>query len=480
MQGNLPRSKSTGFLDKLDKEFNFKCFTGRFCGYSCDNRHTSAFSIDGCSEYNGSDLSTDETKLDSGIGKSFVDGETLFMLEQKVDKLSELFQEQYSLLQSIKEEVINSKPNKNNVPEPTECVSKNEPKSTNETVKIRAPGDNNNETEDADTPAQNLLNALETNQDISLDQMIKMALDNFLQSDGLKERVASVTAECVKGVVRGSLYRVVSNAYLPMVERSHRRLVKHVTKLLEDSFTELEEGSASLFKPVHRSSKNIRLLLERHLSLLESTDPLKNITILRACLKGVLEEELKTWREKLTEELSSSAPSDNCHGYESELLPEPPYDDYAPLSPQQPADPNTSVIDSLMQCALIKKHIEDGDVSGAFELALGAGSLALVAAACRAAPPRPPAPRRLRPAARLALAQQLATDMLHDTQLKCRYLEEAILSLDQCDDTATRAHYPLVVGDIRKHLTKFLHDYPNHHASRRIALILMAVDDLIK
>ncbi|CAG9784707.1 unnamed protein product [Diatraea saccharalis] len=71
-----------------------------------------------------------------------------------------------------------------------------------------------------------------------------------------------------------------------------------------------------------------------------------------------------------------------------------------------------------MQAALINKQMEEGDVNGSFERALCAGDLTLVVAACRAAAPA--APSRLQQHVLLALLQQLATDMLHDTILKCR------------------------------------------------------------
>uniref|UniRef100_S4PS68 Enhancer of mRNA-decapping protein 4 n=2 Tax=Pararge aegeria TaxID=116150 RepID=S4PS68_9NEOP len=69
--------------------------------------------------------------------------------------------------------------------------------------------------------------------------------------------------------------------------------------------------------------------------------------------------------------------------------------------------------------------------------------------------------------------------MVHETQLKCRYLEEALINLD-VSDQVTRAHLPLVVGEVRKHLSKFVRAYPHHVANRRISLIIMAADNLIK
>lgn len=60
-----------------------------------------------------------------------------------------------------------------------------------------------------------------------------------------------------------------------------------------------------------------------------------------------------------------------------------------------------------------------------------------------------------------------------------RYLEDAIINLDAAHSD-TRVHLPLVVGEVKKHLSKFLSSYPNHVASRRVTLIVMAADNLLK
>lgn len=74
-----------------------------------------------------------------------------------------------------------------------------------------------------------------------------------------------------------------------------------------------------------------------------------------------------------------------------------------------------------MKTAEINKQIADGDLNGSFERALSAGDLSLVVAACRAADPTQVfTPCRLTQTVLLSLAQQLATDMVHETQLKCR------------------------------------------------------------
>lgn len=46
------------------------------------------------------------------------------------------------------------------------------------------------------------------------------------------------TAQSVKDVIGTYFPRDFSNLYLPILERSHRRLVRHVTKVVEEAFIE--------------------------------------------------------------------------------------------------------------------------------------------------------------------------------------------------------------------------------------------------
>ncbi|KPJ13259.1 Enhancer of mRNA-decapping protein 4 [Papilio machaon] len=143
-------------------------------------------------------------------------------------------------------------------------------------------------------------------------------------------------------------------------------------------------------------------------------------------------------------------------------------------------DQTIIVICSKLKSAEIHNLMRAGEENSSFERALSAADLTLVVAACRAAEPArlfaPPC--RLRQPVLLSLVQQLATDMVHDTQLKCRYLEDALINLNPYD-AVTRTHLPVVVKEVREHLTKFLTDYPNHVASRRVALIIMAANNLL-
>lgn len=74
-----------------------------------------------------------------------------------------------------------------------------------------------------------------------------------------------------------------------------------------------------------------------------------------------------------------------------------------------------------MELAVINQKIAEGDFNGSFEEALSCCNLALVMGACRAVDPAAVfEPCCLSQAVLLSLMQQLATDMMYETQLKCR------------------------------------------------------------
>ena len=77
-----------------------------------------------------------------------------------------------------------------------------------------------------------------------------------------------------------------------------------------------------------------------------------------------------------------------------------------------------------MKSAKISKSIMDGEIGKSFEEALSSSDLSLVVAVCKAADPAkifgPPC--SLKQSVLLSLIQQLVTDMVHDTLLKCRLL----------------------------------------------------------
>ncbi|XP_013181093.1 PREDICTED: enhancer of mRNA-decapping protein 4-like isoform X2 [Papilio xuthus] len=391
--------------------------------------------------------------------------EYLHTLEQKIEKLSDYLLDQEKILTDIKTEL----------------------KLNNSFYNLALAGINtdlakNCDTEDCNRPensdvrAKNLLCALKPKDMQRLERDIKEVLSKFLQSDDLKEQLVSATQQCVQEAIRSSLSDSLSAHYLPTLERSQRHLLNHVTNVIRESFRELEDNTKLLSTSVHRRTKNLRRTLQEHQSLLDEADG-KLLRDLKRALQEILHEELRLWRENLFDVLFTQSRAQHVSNEDDVSS---TTSSFVPSSPPQPPDPKKSIIDQLLKSAEIHNLMRAGEVNSSFERALNAADLTLVMAACRAAEPArlfaPPC--RLRQPVLLSLLQQLATDMVHDTQLKCRYLEDAIINLNPCDKV-TRSHLPMVVKEVRGHLTKFLTDYPNHVASRRVTLIIMAANNLL-
>ncbi|XP_049871381.1 enhancer of mRNA-decapping protein 4-like isoform X2 [Pectinophora gossypiella] len=413
--------------------------------------------------------------VDSTDSECFDDNKEVFgVLEQKVDRLNDLFLEQCRLLTEIKEELHESKT----------MVDKSEfaqNKFLNELMK-KTIAESSSKLKELEPPAEpynsrsrSLLAAIETKQTFCLDRELKEALTDLLQTDELKERMVSATTSALGEVMRSSVARELPRLYGPLLQRQ-RRLPRQLASTLARSFAQLEAHSTQLANSICRVTRSLRRALDRHQSLLETSAD--GNSILRSIVEETLQKEMQEWRRLA---LDTLLPVDNdsvgCEWAERGATP-PPLE--YPGSPPQPAHPDSSIIDQLMKTAEINKQIQDGEVNSAFERALSAADLSLVMAACRAAEVAQVfVPCRLEQNTLLSLAQQLPTDMVHDTQLKCRYLEETLLNLNPLHPV-TRAHLPLVVGEIRKHLTQFLAKFPSHLANRRIMLILMAADNLLK
>ncbi|XP_030027454.1 enhancer of mRNA-decapping protein 4 isoform X2 [Manduca sexta] len=473
----LKRSKSLCSLQNEQSNFNYAELLARTVSES---------SIDVCIVNDTSDSDDAADVVDSGIAeKSIYDSDLLVCLEQKIDRLSDMFLEQCRLLTTLKEEICKSKLAMEKTEHVhnqifTDLLKKAITQSIRELNLPKLP--NTTDSDGTNHQAKLLLDAIESNKGTSFGREIREELMSFLQSEELKKQMVNATTESVKDIVGGCLSRDFSNLYLPILERSHRRLVTHVSRVIETAFVE-QENSTVLSKSVYKTSRVLRRALERHQTILEAaSDPGKSlINTLQCAVEEFLHSELKQWRQKVLDMFCSQLQSEPREAHAMETLDLSPPCDYAPASPPQPADPGHSIIDQLMQSAEIQKLISEGHVNQAFEQALNAADLSLVMAACRAVDPGAvfTSPCTLKQPVLLSLIQQLATDMVHDTQLKCSYLEDAIINLNTTHSD-TRVHLPLVVGEVKKHLSKFLSSYPNHVASRRVTLIIMAADNLLK
>ncbi|XP_045511240.1 enhancer of mRNA-decapping protein 4-like isoform X2 [Colias croceus] len=442
---NLNRSKSTGNLHiNSDNDHDYS-----------DNRANSESSF----EWEQHDeAGKDSIRFDMHFHSIMDDPESPFRsLMKKLDNMAIQANAVVHAVESAKQEVLDVIHKMNNI---QFTVSEQYPHVQNLSSEIKQ-----SSAEGSDEPSKRLLDAI-TAQELNAE--IDNAVTELLQSDEFKDRVVTTTVDCLRSIISNSIKQAFPDTYRPVLNSFQAKVVRQAKRTLHNAFREYR-NSEYFCQSVQETTLSITRAMEKRENARNTEEYGKS---LQETLEEILKKELQEWRQNLWDILTP------------QMLPKPEFPERAetpeedvPASPSQPPDPSKSIVEQLLKSAMINKLISEGKVNESFEQALSARDLSLVVAACRAAGPAL-APR-LQQHTLLSLVQQLATDMLHETQLKCRYLEEALINLDARDPT-TRCHLPLVVGEVRKHLSNFLKTYPGHVAGRRISLIILAAENLLK
>ncbi|XP_063359117.1 enhancer of mRNA-decapping protein 4-like [Cydia amplana] len=404
--------------------------------------------------YINSERNENYTSDDSGV-QSHESHDGFLSLERKVDKLSDICAEQTRLLTDLAAQVRVRSAGDELGTVLAELLDK-----------LAEDGEKNGE-----SGARSLLSAIEARP--SLERRVGTALTDLLQSEDLKQRIVSSTTASIKELIRNLFSIEVSSLYVPVMERAHRQLLKHVTKMVATAFADLEENTACNAEALRQTSQSLQAALQRHESLLKQAcdGSSRLVDAVTSTTEKVIERELKQWREEVSNAIPQMSECDSGRAESPDTVPVA-----SPELPEVNESAGLSPVDRMMYTAEVSMLIRSGDVNGAFSRALLAADLAVVMSACRAvAVAARPA---LAQPVLLSLLQQLATDLLLDTPLKCSYLEYALLNLNTADP-ATRVHLPLVVGELHRYLTAFLQKYPHHLQAHRIAVIIDTAQKLL-
>ncbi|XP_076043914.1 enhancer of mRNA-decapping protein 4 homolog Ge-1 isoform X2 [Oratosquilla oratoria] len=126
----------------------------------------------------------------------------------------------------------------------------------------------------------------------------------------------------------------------------------------------------------------------------------------------------------------------------------------------------------------VQQLISQGQFNTAFKQALSASDLSLVVFVCERINPHQvfnQLPCPLSQDVLLSLINQLSHDFSSYTDLKLKYLEEAVMNLD-CDHPVTQEHMRSVLQGFQRQLSTFLSTNPSN---KKVKLLLMAVNHLI-
>lgn len=143
--------------------------------------------------------------------------------------------------------------------------------------------------------------------------------------------------------------------------------------------------------------------------------------------------------------------------------------------------PSPHIIDSQVQLAHIQQLLAKGQIDVAFQQALSASDLSLVVHVCEKINPQEvfkPGNCTLAQPVILSLIQQLSADLLRNTELKQKYLEEALLNLEPTN-SLTREHMPIVLKELLQKLNNFISSHPTHKCTRNLRMLQMITQSLL-
>ncbi|XP_014680803.1 PREDICTED: enhancer of mRNA-decapping protein 4-like isoform X2 [Priapulus caudatus] len=149
-----------------------------------------------------------------------------------------------------------------------------------------------------------------------------------------------------------------------------------------------------------------------------------------------------------------------------------------PVPTQQQQQP---VVNVQQQREEILTLLQQRHFNTAFQQALSAANLSLVIYACEMALPAhlfEELPCPLQQPVLLSLIQQLSADLVSNTELKHRFLEEAVMNLDM-SHSVTREHGPAVLTALRRKLAAFIEAHPGSPLHRAMKMLMLASQTML-
>nr|XP_034172470.1 enhancer of mRNA-decapping protein 4 [Osmia lignaria] len=296
-----------------------------------------------------------------------------------------------------------------------------------------------------------------------MDELLKENLTELINSAQVKDTLALTAANAAKPALDTAFKEAFTNVFLPGMEKACQTMFKQV----QDAFI---RGTREYLQNVEViANKQYQQRNEKQSEALSALVREELQTELNRGLNALHDGTIRTIRDAIR---------DNLNQQLTEIS-------NARSRATTPAIPVPAVADAQ---ARVMSLLQRGQLNAAFQQALSASDLGLVVLVCERTEParvfscpvgQGQGSRCILPQpVILSLVQQLSADLGHRTELKHRWLEEAILNLDPTDPV-TREHMGTVLITLQNQLTAFIAANPNHSSIRRMKMLTMAARALL-
>ncbi|GBN27463.1 Enhancer of mRNA-decapping protein 4 [Araneus ventricosus] len=302
------------------------------------------------------------------------------------------------------------------------------------------------------------------------DTSLRDSFAKHLKGKPFMDSISQILTAPLQGVVQSACKDVFQNSVVPSFDKACQHLFqqlneqfnkgtveyiqaldKHAQKTcatLDGTVASIKEEISTLVSGAQQAIHTQAIKVENH-----SLDLMKQHEMLLSDMRQVVQEEVKkALREQTTAVLNSRS-----------------------TTPVPHADPQ-------FQKQQLMQLVKQGNINEAFQQALSAMDVQLVLFLCESVNVDlvfGSSPCPLQQHVLLSLVNQLSADFNTKTEIRVRYIEDVIASLDS-NDPIIRDHIRSVLENLQQRVSAFLFKNPNHRFTRNLRRISLAIDALIK
>lgn len=321
------------------------------------------------------------------------------------------------------------------------------------------------------------------------DTVLKDSIGKIVKSKGVVDAIGTAAASALQGPIQVTYREAFQSTILPSFERACQNMfqqindsfhkgtqqyLQQVTTALDNRKREEKHSFEPVMRQLESQKQSFQAITERLSSNLMADFEVMIQKQLSSSIEGLREEIFSRLLSEVLASVQDSVQKEMGLGLEGlrQQLKDMITASVVNTSQQSPTTAHTRVV--------VSKLLESGQVGQAFQEALTVGDLNIVMYVCENVDPEKlssQSPCPLSQPVLLSLIQQLSVDLTMYTDLKHKYIEEALMALDT-RDAVTREHMPGVIEGLCQQLQAAI-DEASGPMQRSLKMLQMAARSLL-
>uniref|UniRef100_A0A8C4Q2X0 Enhancer of mRNA-decapping protein 4 n=1 Tax=Eptatretus burgeri TaxID=7764 RepID=A0A8C4Q2X0_EPTBU len=339
-------------------------------------------------------------------------------------------------------------------------------------------------------PVTSQLSSSLTSKLSSMEGTLKETVTRVVKAKGTGEAIGKAAGEALQVPLTAVYTEAISSTLIPAVERSCQIMFQQLDATFQQGTADYKQQLESVL--LHRRQKEedslegtVAQIAKATAGLQVTTGQLASnlVTALQAEVQTQMRDILASLQETVCCKVRSAVREQLEEGLkEQQQFVANSIVHAVRSAANTPVPGSQPVQDFQVQQAQLLQLLHQGRINQAFQQALTAADLNLVLYLCMTTDPQQvfnAGSCILEQPVLLSLIQQLSTDLGLHTQIKLRFLEEAVLALDRTHPL-THEHSPGVLVSLQQKLFAFMQAQPHGPCTRSARLLFMAVQSLTR